>query len=91
MTAHTGTASVTVVEMQPQPPRPKSSRPFVIAAITGAVGVVPTFVLMTLALDYSGPGPLFIHLLGFALFAVWLACVAAVPVGLIGAIVRRAR
>lgn len=84
-------ASVTVVEMQPQPSRPKSPRPFVIAAIAGAVGVVPAFVLMTLALDYSGPAPLFIHLLGFALFVVWLACVVALPVGLIGAIVRRAK
>lgn len=62
------------------------------AAIAGAVGVVPAFVLMTLALGYhDGPLTLFINLLGYALFAVWAACVVAIPVGLIGALVRHGR
>jgi hypothetical protein len=68
----------------------KSSRKFVILLIASLVAGLVSFVLMQLVFGASaaGGGIGLLELLGFALFAVWLACIVGFLVGLIGAIVR---
>lgn len=74
------------------PPRPpaKSPRAFVILLIASFFTGVVTFILMQLAFGAAsnGDGALVFEVVGFALFIVWLACVVAFLVGLIGAIIR---
>jgi len=72
----------------------KSPWPFVIMAIAGPPTAIVTFVLMQLAFgaaDSAGSPTLLFQIVGFVLFLVWLASIAATIVGIVGAIVRSVR
>ena len=74
--------------------RPSLRWPFVIMAIAGPPTAIVTFVLMQLAFgaaDSAGSPTLLFQIVGFVLFLVWLASIAATIVGIVGAIVRSVR
>jgi hypothetical protein len=79
----------------PPPLRParaaKPKRPFVILAIAGPVVGLVTFILMQLSFGAAADGSLLFNIIGFALFAVWLACILATLVGIVGVVVRLAQ
>ena len=83
-------------EWQPKRPGPaKSPRPFVIMAIAGLVTCIVTYVLTKLAFAAAersaGSGSFWFHVIGSALFLVYLASIAATTVGIVGAVVRSVR
>jgi hypothetical protein len=77
----------------PAPPgrNAKSPRPFAILAIGGPIAGFATFILMQLSFTAASDGSLVFNIIGFALFVVWLACIVATVVGIVGVIVRRAQ
>jgi hypothetical protein len=80
--------------VQPKRPGPaKSPWPFVIMACAGPVTFIVTYFLMQLAFGAadSAGGALGFQIVGFVLFLVWLASIAATIVGIIGTVVRMRR
>lgn len=69
----------------------KSARPFVVTAIAGLITAIVAFVPMQVALNVHGSGAVVFHIVGLALFLIWLASMVAAIVGIIGAVVRSAR
>jgi hypothetical protein len=63
-------------------------------AIAGLVTCIVTYVLTKLAFaaaEAAGSGSVWFHVIGSALFLVYLASIAATTVGIIGAVVRSVR
>jgi urea transporter len=77
----------------PLPRNAKSPRPFAILAIGGPIVGFVTFILMQLSFTAATDGSfaLIFEIIGLALFVVWLACIVATVVGIIGVIVRLAQ